>query len=40
MENKYDAGYFKNDIDKSNWKYNSLQKMKGNSHIELRNISV
>ena len=40
MEMKYDAGYFKNDRDMSNWKYNSLQKMKENTHIKLRNISV
>ena len=40
MEMKYDAGYFKSDRDRSNWKYNSLQKMKENTHIKLRNISV
>ena len=40
MEMKYDAGYFKNDRDRSNWKYNSLQKMKENTHSKLRNISV
>ena len=40
METKFDAGYFKNDRDRSNWKYNSLQIMKENTHIELWNISV
>ena len=40
MEMKYDAGYFKNDRDKSILKYISLQKMKENTHIKLRNISV
>ena len=29
MEMKYDAGYFKNYRDKTNWKYNSLQKNEG-----------
>ena len=40
MEMKYDAGYFKNDRDKSILKYISLQKMKENTHIKLRIISV
>ena len=40
MEMKYDAGYFKNDRDKSILKYNSLQKMKENTRIKWRNISV
>ena len=29
MEIKYDAGYFKNDRDKSNLKYYNLQKNEG-----------
>ena len=40
MEMKYDAGYFKTDRDKSNWKYNNLQKMNEKTHSKLRNISV
>ena len=37
MEMKYDAGYFKNDRDKSNWKYNSFQKMKKNTVLHILN---
>ena len=40
MEMKYDAGCFKNDRDKSNWKYSNLQKLKEKTHNYLRNISV